>query len=211
MDKLDFKKRDRALYSGKAGVWAELDVPEIGFLSISGQGDPNGASYARALAALYPVAYAIKFARKANGADFVVPPLEALWWAEDPSAFVTGDRAAWRWTAMLRLPEGVGEDDLGAGQAVALKKLQKASGDVSALEELQLMRVREGVSLQTLHIGPYTDEAPTLADLHDRLMPERGLTFNGPHHEIYLSDPRRTAPEKLKTLLRQPVAPITTG
>ena len=206
MNKLDFKKQDRALYAGKLGQWDTVDVPEMLFLMIDGTGDPNGPNYARALSALYPVGYALKFASKANDADFVVPPLEAVWWADDPGAFVRNDRSSWRWTAMLRMPEDLSEGDLCRTRESSREKLvRKGDADVSALDEVRLDYVTEGTCLQTLHIGPYTAEAPVLAELHDRLMPERGLTFNGPHHEIYLSDPRRVAPEKLKTLLRQPV------
>lgn len=179
------------------------------FVMIDGQGDPNGPTYARAISVLYPVAYAMKFAAKAQGADFVVPPLEALWWADDPSAFVAGDRSAWRWTAMIRMPETLSQEDfVNARDSASVKLAKKGGVDVTALAELRLDRLEEGDCLQILHIGAYTDESPTLADLHDRLMPESGLTFNGKHHEIYLGDPRKVAPEKLKTILRQPVRSI---
>lgn len=205
MDKLDFKKRDKGLYSGKSARWDRVMVPTLTYLAVDGEGDPNASGYAVALGVLYPVAYGLKFAFKAKGADFVVPPLEALWWADDPSAFVRGDRAAWRWTVMLRMPEGVDKALLEGARERARDKLVKKGSDISRLDELRLDRLNEGDSLQTLHIGAYTDEAPTLAHLHDELMPAEGLTFNGPHHEIYLSDPRRVAPDKLRTILRQPV------
>ncbi|MDO6484367.1 GyrI-like domain-containing protein [Shimia thalassica] len=211
MEKLDFKKVDKAFYTGKAGVWDMLDVPAWSFIMMDGQGNPNGPSYARALAALYPVAYAIKFASKAVGNDYVVPPLEALWWAENPDAFTQNRRDEWQWTVMLRVPETVTRDAFERGQGAAAAKLEKKKQDVSAISELRLATLSEGCCLQTLHIGPYTDEAPVLANLHDRVMPDLGVTFHGLHHEIYLSDPRRTDPQKLKTLLRQPVQPITTG
>ncbi|MDO6501357.1 GyrI-like domain-containing protein [Shimia thalassica] len=211
MEKLDFKKADKAFYTGKAGVWDMLDVPAWSFIMMDGQGNPNGPSYARALAALYPVAYAIKFASKAVGNDYVVPPLEALWWAENPDAFTQNHRDEWQWTVMLRVPETVTRDAFERGQVAAAAKLEKKKQDVSAISELRLATLSEGRCLQTLHIGPYTDEAPVLANLHDRVMPDLGVTFHGPHHEIYLSDPRRTDPQKLKTLFRQPVQPITTG
>lgn len=211
MEKLDFKKADKAFYTGKAGVWDMLDVPAWSFIMMDGQGNPNGPSYARALAALYPVAYAIKFASKAVGNDYVVPPLEALWWAENPDAFTQNRRDEWQWTVMLRVPETVTRDAFERGQGAAAAKLEKKKQDVTAISELRLAKLSEGRCLQTLHIGPYTDEAPVLANLHDRVMPDLGVTFHGPHHEIYLSDPRRTDPQKLKTLLRQPVQPITTG
>ncbi|MDO6797558.1 GyrI-like domain-containing protein [Shimia thalassica] len=211
MEKLDFKRADKAFYTGKAGVWDILDVPAWSFIMMDGQGNPNGPSYARALAALYPVAYAIKFASKAVGNDYVVPPLEALWWAENPDAFTQNRRNEWQWTVMLRVPETVTRDAFERGQVAAAAKLEKKKQDASAISELRLTTLSEGRCLQTLHIGPYTDEAPVLANLHDRVMPDLGVTFHGPHHEIYLSDPRRTDPQKLKTLLRQPVQPITTG
>ncbi len=107
MPKLDFKKQDKPLYAAKAGQWQTIDVPGMRFLMIDGRGDPNGHAYARALSALYPLAYTIKFALKAETADFVVPPLEALWWADDPSAFVRGERSEWHWTTMLRMPATV--------------------------------------------------------------------------------------------------------
>lgn len=205
MDKLDFKKIDKLLYSGKAGRWDRVQVPRMTFLAIEGQGDPNGPDYAAALGLLYPLAYGVKFAAKAEGADFVVPPLEALWWADDPGAFVSGDRAQWQWRAKLRVPEGVAEETVEEVRATVEGKLRKKGVDTTRLADVRRIEVEEGDSLQILHIGPYTDEAPTLADLHDRLMPEMGLTFNGPHHEIYLSDPRRVALDKLRTILRQPV------
>ncbi len=201
-DKLDFKKSDRAFYTGKQGRWDRLTLPEMTFLAIEGQGDPNGPAYAAALSALYPLAYGIKFACKAEGADFTVPPLEALWWADDPTAFTAGDRAAWHWQAMLRLPDDVTQDRLDAARATV-----RAKGKTGPFDAVRLITLTEGDALQTLHLGPYTDEAPTLAELHDQIMPEAGLTFAGPHHEIYLSDPRRAAPEKLRTILRQPVRP----
>ena len=205
MEKLDFKKRDKPLYAGKVGRWDRVPVPAMVFLAIDGQGDPNASGYGAALGVLYPLAYGIKFARKAEAADFVVPPLEALWWAEDPTAFVSGDRAAWRWTAMLRMPAGVDAPLLHSVREASAAKLKKKGVDLSRLGDVRLHQLEEGDSLQTLHVGPYTDEAPTLAHLHDVLMPGMGLTFNGPHHEIYLSDPRRVAPDKLRTILRQPI------
>ncbi|MYM56114.1 GyrI-like domain-containing protein [Thalassovita mangrovi] len=210
MDKLDFKKTDKAFYSGKQGRWDRMVVPPMLFLAIEGQGDPGGAEYAAAVAALYPLAYAVKFACKAAGQDFTVPPLEALWWADDMEAFVKGDRANWRWKAILRMPEGVSEDMLDAARLKVLAKLAKArdsATDADHVEGVGLWRYEEGDCLQTLHVGSYADEAPVLAALHHEVMPGMGLTFGGHHHEIYLSDPRRVAPEKLKTILRQPVRP----
>ena len=203
MDKLDFRKRDRAFYTGRAGHWDRLTLPDMTFLAIEGRGDPNGPAYAEALAALYPLAYGVKFACKAAGADFTVPPLEALWWADDPRAFVAGDRAAWRWRAMLRVPDDVTGEMVETARAAARRK-----GKAGPFESVALTRSAEGDCLQCLHLGPYSAEAPALAQLHDEIMPGAGLDFAGPHHEIYLSDPRRVPAEKLRTILRQPVRPI---
>lgn len=204
-DKLDFKKADKPYYNGKVGRWDRIVIPPLQFLTITGQGDPGGPAYARALGALYPLAYGIKFAQKAVGADFVVPPQQSLWWADDPASFVQAERDKWRWTAMIRMPEPVTAADLDAAREKAAVKLAKKDGDASVLAKVSLTMLEEGDCLQTLHVGPYADEAPGLADLHDRVMPEAGLTFGGKHHEIYLGDPRRVAPEKLRTILRQPV------
>lgn len=202
MEKIDFRKRDRAFYTGKPGRWDRVCLPQMAFLAIEGQGDPNGPGYAAALGALYPLAYAVKFAEKARGADFAMPPLEAQWWAGDPAAFVAGDRAAWRWRAMLRMPDAVTEAALAKARAAVRQK-----GKAGPFDAVGRFVLTEGDSLQCLHLGPYTAEAPVLAHLHDEILPEAGLTFAGPHHEIYLSDPRRMAAAKLRTILRQPVRP----
>lgn len=208
MTKLDFRKADKALYTPPLDQWQRVDVPAMVYLSITGQGDPNGPGFAAALGALYPVAYGLKFARKPDG-DFTASPLAALWWADDPAAFAAGERAAWRWRAMLRVPGDV--DDAAVEnirKSVLAKQASKSGGaDPALIAAVTLTRLTEGDCLQRLHNGPFADEAPVLADLHDKVMPRLGLTFAGPHHEIYLSDPRRTAPEKLRTILRQPVKP----
>lgn len=197
MDKLDLKKADRPFYAGKVGQWAQITLPAVQYLAIEGRGDPGGAEYAAALAALYPLAYGIKFAQKAEGRDFVVPPLSAVWWSDELDAFTTNARDLWQWRAMIRMPDYVTQTDLASA---------KLSKNVNV--PVSLISVEEGLCLQTLHVGPYTDEGPVLADLHDNVMPAMGLTFGQPHHEIYLSDPRRVAPEKLRTILRQPVTPL---
>ena len=210
MDTLDFKKRDKPFYSGKAGRWDRLVVPEMTYLVASGTGDPDQPGFARAVAALYPLAYGVRALCKAMGEVFTVSPLAALWSAVDPEVFVSGDRMAWEWTVMLRLPDDIDAGVLDVVRPTALKKLagkKDAGTDAGTMEMVQLIRLEEGACLQTLHLGPYADEAPVLADLHGRVMPEQGVTFNGRHHEIYLGDPRRVAPARLKTILRQPVRP----
>jgi hypothetical protein len=211
MDKIDFQKRDRAFYSGKVGRWDQIDLPAMTFLAMEGQGDPNGPEFSKAVAALYPLAYGLKFARKAQGADFAVPPLEGLWWADDHSAFVSCQRGVWRWRAQLRVPDEVSADALETIRTSALKKLAAKSDAATTpdvMARVSLVREVEGPCLQTLHLGPFADETPVLDRLHREVMPGLGLTFAGHHHEIYLSDPRRSTPEKLRTVLRQPVRPF---
>ncbi|MCZ4254983.1 GyrI-like domain-containing protein [Sulfitobacter sp. G21635-S1] len=201
MKKIDFKKTMKQLYGPAAGPFAEIDVPQMHFVKVDGAGNPNtSAEYLQAVQCLYGVSYAMKFAaRAALSQDYVVPPLEGLWWADDPTAFAARRKDEWQWTMMIMVPDFV----TSAIYEAARDKTRRKLGSLP--ETLRLERHDEGLSLQTLHLGSYDDEAPVLADLHHRVMPERGLTFNGPHHEIYLSDPRRTAPARLKTILRQPV------
>ena len=204
MEKIDFRKSLKALYGPPAGRFVEIDVPQMRFVKVDGAGDPNRvADYGRAVEWLYAVSYAMKFAcKRAVGRDYVVPPLEGLWWAEDPRSFVTRRKDDWRWTMMIMVPEFVPPDLFDAAVAKTGAKRDDRP------DSLRLEPLAEGRCLQAMHIGSYDDEGPLLAELHDRVMPERGLTFNGPHHEIYLGDPRRVAPERLKTVLRQPVRPV---
>ena len=200
----DIKKDRKDLYLPGRTDFTEVDVPAITYLATDGHGDPNTSpAYAIAIQALYAGAYAIRSAlKKRTGDDFVVGPLEGLWTSADDSAFVARDKGEWDWTMMIPLPDAVSSQDIvdGLGQAAC----KKPDLPIAALKELPLT---EGRSLQILHVGTYDDEAPTLARLHDEVMPRLGLIWNGPHHEIYLSDPRRVAPEKMKTVLRQPVKP----
>ncbi|GAA4441158.1 GyrI-like domain-containing protein [Actinokineospora soli] len=201
VEKYDVKKVHKGLYSPPSGEFSVVEVPEFQYLAVDGRGDPNtSAEYAAAVEALYGVAYTLKFAGKARGRDFVVGPLEGLWRADDPAVFLTRRKEAWEWTMMISVPPWTTEDEVQAAKEVAGKKK-----DLAALEDLRLRTLAEGLCVQTLHIGPYDDETPTLDRLHNRFLPENDLAFNGDHHEIYLSDPRRTAPEKLRTILRQPV------
>ena len=203
-EKYDLKRAHRELYAPSA-EYTLVDVPPMRYLAIDGHGDPNTApAYAEAIEALFGVAYTVKFRSKRElGRDFVVAPLEALWRADDPAAFVTREKSAWSWTALIAQPDWI-DEELVAGAVDAVR----AKGDRPALDRLRLVELHEEACVQILHIGSYDDEAPTLARLHDEWMPQHGLTFNGDHHEIYLSDARRTAPAKLRTVLRQPVRPV---
>ncbi|MDN4640736.1 GyrI-like domain-containing protein [Agreia sp. PsM10] len=199
--KHDVKKEHPALYSPSSKTFSDVVVPPLQYLAVEGAGDPNTApAYAAAIEALFSTSYTLKFGSKARGRDYVVAPLEALWTADDPSAFVSRDKTSWQWTALINQPEWITGDDVAAAlEAAAAKKPNPA------LPLTRLITLDEGRSIQILHVGSYDDEGPTLARLHDEYMPQNGLTFAGPHHEIYLNDARRTAPEKLKTVLRQPV------
>ncbi len=198
-DKTDLRKELKALYSPPKGRIVVVDVPPLGFLMVGGMGNPNSApAYREALEALYAVAYTLKFDLKGKGQDFAVGALEGLWWADDPGSFLTGDRDRWQWTMMIAVPDYVTETLVDAARAKAA-----ARKDLPAAGKLRLARFDEGSSVQTLYIGPYSGEGATIAGLHARVA-ELGKRMHGRHHEIYLSDPRRTAPERLKTIIRQP-------
>jgi hypothetical protein len=195
----DVKKDLKQLYAPKNTDWALLDVPEQQFLAIDGRGNPNTAeSYKRAVEALYAFAYTIKMTAKRAGEDFVVGPLEGLWWAEDYAAFTVRAKDSWQWTMLISLPEAVGEDAVEeARESVRRKKKIDAP--------VRLEKLREGRCAQALHVGSYDDEGPLLARLHGEFLERQGLEPTGLHHEVYLGDPRRVEPAKLKTVLRQPV------
>ncbi len=207
MIKVDFRKDQKDLYLPTGSGWAIVDVPVLPFLMVDGEGDPNtAASYARAVEALFAVAYAVKFASKNElGRDYVVPPLEGLWSAADHSAFTRRAKDEWRWTMMIRLPDWVTpelvEDTV--HQVSRRKRLPALAG-------MRRETLVEGQCAQILHTGPYDAEGPVLAALHEDYLPAHNLVPSGRHHEIYLSDARRTDPVKLKTVLRQPVAACAT-
>ena len=202
MPKVDFKKELKQLYRPSAKQFDVVDVPEMNFLMVDGHGNPNiEQTYGEAVEALYAVAYKIKFmSKKRLDQDYVVPPLEGLWWALDMDAFVTGQKDDWDWTMMIMQPKWITSEMFEEGSALA-----KKAKNPPALPNMRLQNYHEGLSIQIMHLGPYDDEAPTLAILHNEFIPENNFTMSGKHHEIYLSDPRKVKPEKLKTILRQPV------
>ena len=193
----------KRLYSPSAKECVLLEVPSMQFLMVDGKGDPNTSQeYQQAIEALYSLSYTLKFMlKKSGGPDFKVVPLEGLWWTEG-EGFDMANKDAWLWTAMIRQPD-----------FVTAAMVEEASAQANAKRELPaLPRTRfesfdEGMSAQIMHIGPYADEGPTIERLH-AFIREQGFELSGKHHEIYLGDPRRTAPEKLKTVLRQPARPI---
>jgi hypothetical protein len=200
--KIDFKREFADLYlPGREPRFVE--IPEMGFLMIDGEGDPNSAaSYREAIETLFAVAYTAKFMvkRGPSATEFAVMPLESLWWAPDGSVFGIDDASEWRWTAMIMQPEPVTAEIVQeAGRAAGAKR------SLPALERLRYERFAEGRAAQLMYLGAYKDEGPTIRALH-AFIAQAGYSAAGRHHEIYLGDPRRTAPERLRTVLRQPVA-----
>lgn len=200
-DKLDLKKQLDG-YRARAGEFRILEVPPQSYLMIDGEGDPNTPVFAEAVEALYPLAYTIKFASKRElDRDFVVMPLEGLWWADDMAAFTERrDKTRWSWTLMTLQPEWIDADFVEHA-----RRALEAKGAPPRLADIRFATLEEGRCVQTLHIGSFDDEAPVLARMHHEFIPGGGLEWTGRHHEIYLSDFRRVAPSKLRTILRQPV------
>lgn len=179
-----------------------LVVPPIAYLAVDGAGEPEGAAYADAVGTLYAVAYTLRFAVKAAGGEpWTVMPLQGLWWADDMADFQRGARSRWRWTMLIAQPPVVTGAMVSDAVAAAARK-----GKAPAAEGLRLEVLDEGDAVQVMHHGPYADEAPTIAALHAWIA-GAGLALRGKHHEIYLSDPRRAAPERMRTIIRQPVGP----
>jgi len=196
--KVDLKKELRGLYSARRAPEL-IEVPPLTYLMADGGGDPSGPEYSSVVESLYGVAYSLKFLAKAEGDDFVVMPLQGLWWADDMDAFLEGSRDDWRWTMMILQPAVVDENMVATAiEQVAAKK------DLPVLDRVRLEVYEEGAAAQLMHIGPYSEEAPNIERLH-RFIEDSGKQRRGLHHEIYLSDPRRAAPEKMKTIIRQPV------
>ena len=200
--KIDFKRELPELYAPSRKP-ALVEVPELSFLMVDGHGDPNTSSeYREAVQALYAVSYAVKFAikRGPDGFDYAVMPLEGLWWVPDMATFTIDDKSDWNWRAMIMQPTPVTDEIVAAVSATATKKKTLA-----AIGLMRLERFAEGLAAQVLHLGPYAAEGPTIDRLHT-FIAEQGYERAGKHHEVYLSDPTRTAPEKVRTIIRQPVA-----
>jgi hypothetical protein len=201
--KIDFKRELRELYlPGREP--SLVDVPEMAFLMVDGRGNPNiAASYREAIESLYTVAYTVRFAIKrmaSGGVDYGVMPLESLWWSEGATTLNLQDKSAWNWTAMIMQPDPVTAEVVAEARVEAARKRS-----LPALELLRYERFAEGTAAQIMHVGPHSTEGPTIRVL-DRFIAEHGCTPIGKHHEIYLGDPRRAAPEKLRTVIRQPVS-----
>ena len=201
MEKVNLKKELKEFYNPSKAKVSFVNVPAMNFLMINGKGDPNTAkSYAEAIEALYAVSYTLKFMVKKGkmAIDYGVMPLEGLWWVEDMRLFDPEKKDDWLWTSMIMQPDFITKVMVEeAKDKVRQKKNPKA---------LPLMRFesfKEGPSAQIMHIGPFSEEGPNIARVH-KAIEDNGHELSGKHHEIYLSDFRRTAPEKLKTVVRQP-------
>jgi hypothetical protein len=201
MTKIDLKKDLKQFYTASADKISIVEVPPLYFLMAAGKGDPNTApAFQQATETLFRLSFTLKFMlKKEQGVDYTVMPLEGLWCADDLTAFAEERRDEWKWTLMILQPDFVTKENVVAARELAQKKK-----NASPLHDITFGRHTDGQSAQILHVGPYADEGPTIARLHT-FIKEKGYHFGGKHHEIYLSDPRRTAPEKLKTILRQPI------
>jgi hypothetical protein len=200
MKKIDLKKELAPLYSASAGKIATVEVPRLQYLMIDGKGDPNvSESFAAAINALYSVSYTLKFSIKkgAIAIDYGVMPLEATWWSDDMEDFGQGNKSNWHWTAMILQPDFVTAEMV----AQAIQEAGKKK-DLPALPLLRLETTAPEKAAQLLHIGPYSAEGPNIQRLHQYIH-DQGHALKGNHREIYLSDARRTVPEKLKTIIRQ--------
>jgi len=204
MTKIDFKKQFKELYSASASKMEIIEVPAMNFLMIDGAGDPNTSEpFRHGIEALYSVSYTVKFMMKkeASGADFTVMPLEGLWWMDHMTQFSQDRKDDWKWTLMVMQPDFVTREFITESAGAVGKKKE-----LPALGKVRFERFHEGRSAQVLHVGPYADELATIQKLHE-FVQNQGYKLRGKHHEIYLSDPRRTSPEKLKTILRHPIEP----
>ena len=199
--KVDFKRELRDFYCATRHPQL-VEVPELSFLMLDGHGDPNTApEYGEAVQALYSVAYTARFALKKapDGLDYGVMPLEGLWWAPDMTVFTTADKSSWDWTMMIMQPAQVTTEVFEDARATASRKKS-----LPAIERVRLEPLAEGRSAQVLHVGPYAAEGPVIQGLHG-FIADQGYELDGKHHEIYLNDPTRSTPEKLRTIIRQPV------
>jgi hypothetical protein len=202
--KVDFKKEMKELYNPPSAKISVVDVPPMNFVMVDGVGDPNKSQeYQDAVEALYSISYAIKFmVKKEKAIDYGVMPLEGLWWTDDMTRFTTDNKDIWKWTSMIMQPEYVSEELFNR----ALEQVKKKKS-LPSLAKAKFQSFHEGLSVQTMYIGAFAEEGPTIEKLHNYIR-DNGYVFDGltrKHHEIYLSDFRKTAPEKLKTVVRQPV------
>ena len=201
MEKIDLKKELKHLYQPSASEVVQVEVPPMNYLMVDGEGDPNTSqAYSDAVEVLFMISYAVKFMVKkgASAIDYGVMPLEGLWWADDMSQFTSSDKSNWKWTTMMMQPSFVTLNTIEC--AVADVKMKK---NPAAIDKVRLESLSEGKCAQILHIGPFSEEGPTIEKLHQFIDTRSRRT--GKHHEIYLSDIRKATPSKWKTIIRQPM------
>jgi hypothetical protein len=198
MDKVDLKKELKELYSPSPKKISTVDVPDMNFLMIDGEGAPTSPQYIASIQTLYPIAYVLKFmVKKTTALDYGVMPLEGLWWADDMTQFSASRKDEWKWRSMIMQPKYVTQSDFKA----ALEQVEKKN--LPAIDKVRFENFHEGKAAQIMYIGPFSAEGATIQEIHATIKAS-GHQLSGKHHEIYLNDPSRTAPEKLKTILRQP-------
>jgi len=198
MAKIDLAKEDKIYYTARTNPQI-VEFSEIPFLAIEGKGEPAGKTFAEAVQALYPLAFGVKNLCKKDNKDFAVTKLEGLWWVKSDKPALEIPREEWYWKLLIRLPDFVNSEIVEKAKQEVMKKK-----GIDEIKEIKFEKITEGKCIQVLHVGPYTTEPETIAKIR-KMMEENNLTQNGPHHEIYLSDPRKTPPQKMKTILRQPV------
>lgn len=201
MLEIDLKKQYKTLFNPPSAKPVMVEMPEFQYLMLDGSGDPNNtAEYQPKVETLFGLAYTLKFMlKKAGTVDYKVTSLEGLWWVEDYNNFSFTERDNWLWTLLILQPEQVTSEHL----AEAAKEVGRKKG-LELARKVRLEKLKEGMVAQVMHLGPYSAEAPTIERLHE-FITQSGYELTGKHHEIYLSDPRRAAPEKMKTIIRQPV------
>lgn len=202
MKKIDYKKEFKQFYSPPASRVVAVDLPAFQFLMVDGQGDPNSSkAYADAIETLFSLSYTLKFMMKKGSAeiDYGVMPLESLWWVDDMARFAEADKSEWKWTAMIMQPSVITREAVAAAMADVEKKKNPAALHLARLESFA-----EGSCAQILHVGPFSEEGPTIERVH-AFIAASGRTRRGRHHEIYLSDIRRADPAKWRTIVRQPM------
>lgn len=206
MEKLDLTKKYKSYFTAKTKPDL-IDIEKAQFISIQGKGDPNERAFAERIEAMYPVAYSIKFAFKEKGKDFTVSKLEGLWWFDEKKyaaksmsdTSIEIPRSEWEYRLLIRLPDFVKKNDFDKAVAAVIEKK-----GIALAKQLEFFEMHEGRCVQMMHVGPFSTEPESLKVI-EKFCAENKLARNGLHHEIYLSDFRKTAPEKLKTILREPV------
>ncbi|MBI5405666.1 GyrI-like domain-containing protein [Candidatus Kaiserbacteria bacterium] len=196
--KIDLAKEDKIYYTAKTKPQI-VEFPKIPYLAIEGKGEPAGKAFTEAVQALYPFAYGIKGICKKSGKDFTVVKLEGLWWVKSNKPALEVPRQEWYWKLLIRLPDFVTSEIAEKARLEVIKKKK-----VDLLKDIKFEKMTEGKCIQVLYVGPYTTEPETIAEMR-KMMELNNFIENGLHHEIYLSDPRKTPPQKMKTILRQPV------